>query len=208
MQFKIPYVAKIVYPSLVWDMPSNENRIYLTFDDGPHPDITVSVLELLEKYNARASFFCVGENVQKFPETFDYIKSRGHSVGNHSYSHLNGWKTNNKEYSYNIEKANKIIGSKLFRPPYGRISPVQIKQLKQDYNIIMWSVLSYDFDAGVSKEKCLHNSIKNSRPGSIIVFHDSEKSKEKMFYACEGFLDYFSQKGVEFASLTEKNVLL
>lgn len=206
MQFKTPYVAKIVYPSLIWDMPSNENKIYLTFDDGPHPDITVSVIELLEKYNARATFFCVGENVQKFPDTFNHIKSHGHSVGNHTYNHLNGWKTNSKDYFSNIEKANKLIGSNLYRPPYGRISPAQIKQLKQDYKIIMWSVLSYDFDARVSNESCLENSIKNSRPGSIIVFHDSEKSKEKMFYACEGFLDYFSQKGVEFASITEKNI--
>lgn len=206
MQFKTPYVAKIVYPSLVWDMPSDENRIYLTFDDGPHPDITVSVLELLEKYNAKATFFCVGENVHKFPETLKHIKSHGHSVGNHTFNHLNGWKTNSNEYFENIDKANKLIGSKLFRPPYGRIRPAQIKQLKQNYKIIMWSVLSYDFDYRVSREKCLESSIKNSRPGSIIVFHDSDKSKEKMFYACEGFLDYFSQKGVEFASLTEKNV--
>ena len=207
MQFKTPYVAKIVYPSLVWDMPSDENRIYLTFDDGPHPDITVSVLELLEKYNAKATFFCVGENVHKFPETFKNIKSHGHSVGNHTYNHLNGWKTNNNDYFANVEKANKIIGTNLFRPPYGRIRPAQIKQLKQNYKIIMWSVLSYDFDARVSRESCLENSIKNSRPGSIIVFHDSEKSRERMFYACEGFLDYFSQRGVEFASITEKNVL-
>ncbi len=206
MQFKTPYVAKVVYPSLIWDMPSNENKIYLTFDDGPHPDITVSVIELLEKYNARATFFCVGENVKKFPDTFNHIKSHGHSVGNHSYNHLNGWKTKSNDYFLNIEKANKLIGSNLYRPPYGRISPAQIKQLKQDYKIIMWSVLSYDFDARVSNESCLENSIKNSRPGSIIVFHDSEKSKEKMFYACEGFLDYFSQKGVEFASITEKNI--
>ncbi|PLX12199.1 MAG: polysaccharide deacetylase family protein [Marinilabiliales bacterium] len=184
-------------------MPSNENKIYLTFDDGPHPDITFSVVKLLEKYNAKATFFCVGENVQKYPDTFEFVKNQGHSVGNHSFNHLNGWKTDNDDYYLNIEKADEIISSKLFRPPYGRISPGQIKHLKNDYKIIMWSALSYDFDARVSKEECLNFSIKNSRPGSIIVFHDSEKSKEKMFYSCEGFLDYFSQKGVEFASLNE-----
>ena len=201
MQFKTPYVAKLVYPSLVWDMPSAGNKIYITFDDGPHPEVTVEVLKMLDDYNAKATFFCVGENVNKHTETFSLIKQKGHSVGNHSYNHLNGWKTPNRNYYQNIEKASKLIDSNLFRPPYGRISPSQIKHLKKTYNIIMWSALSYDFDARVSKEKCLELSIKNSVAGSIVVFHDSVKAKEKMLFALEGFLKYFSKRGFEFKVL-------
>jgi len=198
MQFKTPQIAKLVYPGLLWEMSGSKNKIYLTFDDGPHPAITPKVLKMLDDFNAKASFFCVGENVEKFPETFELLKEYGHSVGNHSYNHLNGWKTANKNYYNNIEKANQLIDSKLFRPPYGRISPSQIKHLKKLYKIVMWSVLSYDFDARVSKEECLENSIKNSTAGSIIVFHDSEKSEEKMLFALEGFLKHFSKRGFEF----------
>ncbi len=201
MQFKTPYVAKLIYPGLLWDMPSDENKIYLTFDDGPHPEITPLVLSLLDNYNAKATFFCVGENVKKHPETFEFLKQKGHAVGNHSHNHLNGWKTANKDYYKNVELANKLIDSKLFRPPYGRISPSQIKHLKKDYKIIMWSALSYDFDARVSKKECLERSIKNSTAGTIIVFHDSEKAKEKMLFALEGYLKHFSKRGIEFCAL-------
>ncbi len=201
MQFKTPYVAKLIYPGLLWDMPSDENKIYLTFDDGPHPEITPLVLSLLDNYNAKATFFCVGENVKKHPKTFELLKQKGHAVGNHSHNHLNGWKTANKDYYKNVELANKLIDSKLFRPPYGRISPSQIKHLKKDYKIIMWSALSYDFDARVSKKECLERSIKNSTAGTIIVFHDSEKAKEKMLFALEGYLKHFSKIGIEFCAL-------
>ncbi len=202
MQFKTPYVAKLIYPSLVWDMPSNENKIYLTFDDGPHPAITPMVLKILDKYDAKATFFCVGENIEKYPDTFQLIKQSGHTVGNHSHNHLNGWKTSNSKYYKNIKKSKQLINSNLFRPPYGRISPAQIKHLKKEYKIIMWSVLSYDFDARVSKEECLNLSINNSAAGTIIVFHDSEKAKEKMLFAIEGYLKHFTKRGFEFASLT------
>jgi len=201
MQFKTPQIAKLVYPGLLWEMPAIENKLYLTFDDGPHPAITPKVLKMLDDFNAKASFFCVGENVEKFPETFALLKANGHSVGNHSYNHLNGWKTANSDYYKNIEKANRLINSKLFRPPYGRISPSQIKHLKKSFKIVMWSVLSYDFDARVSKEECLVKSIKNSSAGSIIVFHDSEKSEEKMLFALEGYLKHFSKRGFEFEVL-------
>lgn len=202
MQFKTPYVAKLIYPSLVWDMPSNENKIYLTFDDGPHPAITPMVLKILDKYDAKATFFCVGENIEKYPDTFQLIEQSGHTVGNHSHNHLNGWKTSNSKYYKNIKKSKQLINSNLFRPPYGRISPAQIKHLKKEYKIIMWSVLSYDFDARVSKEECLNLSINNSAAGTIIVFHDSEKAKEKMLFAIEGYLKHFTKRGFEFASLT------
>ncbi len=202
MQFKTPYVAKLIYPSLVWDMPSSENKIYLTFDDGPHPAITPMVLKILDKYDAKATFFCVGENIEKYPDTFQLIKQSGHTVGNHSHNHLNGWKTSNSKYYKNIKKSKQLINSNLFRPPYGRISPAQIKHLKKEYKIIMWSVLSYDFDARVSKEECLNLSINNSAAGTIIVFHDSEKAKEKMLFAIEGYLKHFTKRGFEFALLT------
>ncbi len=182
-------------------MPPDENKVYITFDDGPHPEITPKVISLLRNYNAEAAFFCVGDNVRKYPDVFKYIKSEGHSVGNHSFNHLNGWKTKNNIYYKNIEKADNIISSGLFRPPFGRISPAQIRHLKKQYEIVMWSVLSYDFDARISREDCLGHSVNNCRPGSIIVFHDSEKAKGRMFYALEGFLDYFSQKRVGFAKL-------
>ncbi len=201
MQFKTPQIAKIVYPGLLWEMPAAESKIYLTFDDGPHPEITPKVLKILDDYNAKATFFCVGENVEKFPEAFALLKANGHSTGNHSYNHLNGWKTANSDYYKNIEKSNQFINSKLFRPPYGRISPSQIKHLKKNYKIVMWSVLSYDFDARVSKEDCLEKSIKNSSAGSIIVFHDSEKSEEKMLFALERYLKHFSKRGFEFGVL-------
>lgn len=201
MQFKTPYVAKLVYPSLLWDMPSNDNKIYITFDDGPDPEVTPIVLKLLDDYNAKATFFCVGENVKKFPETFALLKQNGHAIGNHSYNHLNGWKTSNRDYYKNIEEASDFIESNLFRPPYGRISPSQIKHLKKKFRIIMWSALSYDFDTRLSKEDCLELSIKNSVAGTIIVFHDSEKAKENMLYALAGFLKYFKGKGLEFSVL-------
>lgn len=201
MQVKTPYIAKIAYPSLVWDLPSDGNKIYITFDDGPHPEITPKVLEVLEKYNAKASFFCVGENVQKYPEVYQMLIDGGHSVGNHSFNHLNGWKTANKTYFENVDKAAELIESKLFRPPYGKISPAQINKLKQQYKIIMWSVLSYDFDKRVSPSKCLENCVKNAEAGSIVVFHDSEKAEVNMFYALKGFLDYFSSRGAEFAPI-------
>lgn len=203
MQFKTPYVAKLVYPSLTWDMPNASKKIFITFDDGPHPEITPLVLEILDKYSAKATFFCVGENVKNFPDTFHLIKENAHTVGNHSFNHLNGWKTENSNYYENVKKAAKYIDSDLFRPPYGRISPSQIKHLKKQYRIIMWSALSYDFDIRVSKEKCLELSIKNTVSGSIIVFHDSAKAKEKMLFALEGFLKHFSKRGFEFCALKQ-----
>ena len=204
MQFKTPYIAKLVYPSLVWDIPTGDNCIYLTFDDGPHPEISTYVLDLLDKYDAKATFFCVGENVKTYPETYQMIIDRGHAVGNHSFNHLNGWNTLNKDYYANIEKASELIDTNLFRPPYGRISPTQIKYLKKKFRIIMWSALSYDFDTRLSKEECLDLSIKNSSSGTIIVFHDSVKAKENMMFALEGYLKYFSRRGFQFKVLSNK----
>jgi len=196
-----PVILKRLFPDLIWERKTNEKVIYLTFDDGPHPDITPQVLEILDEYDSKATFFCVGENVSKFPDTFKSIINNGHRVGNHSYNHISGWKSSNAVYFENIEKAGEIINSELFRPPYGRIAPSQIKLLKKKYSIVMWSVLTYDFDKKVSKEQCLRNSIVKTKPGSIVVFHDSLKSEVNLLYALPLFLKHFTEKGYSFKVL-------
>ncbi len=201
MIVKSPYILRKLAPSLVWDIETTKNEIFLTFDDGPNPNITPWVLNCLDSYNAKATFFCVGENVCKYPQTFKSILNGGHSVGNHSYNHLNGWKTPNYNYYENINKARDIINSTLFRPPYGRITPLQIRKLKREYSIIMWSILSYDFDENISKEQCYNNSIISAKPGSIVVFHDNLKSSINLKYALPLFLDYFSNLGYSFKPL-------
>ncbi|MBC8320558.1 MAG: polysaccharide deacetylase family protein [Bacteroidetes bacterium] len=201
MFVKSPAIIKKVFPDLVWDIKTSEKEIYLTFDDGPHPEITRKVIELLDKYDAKATFFCVGENVMNYPNTFKLIIGNGHQAGNHSYNHINGWKVSNHDYFENIEKADQLINSHLFRPPFGRIMPSQIKALKEKYSIIMWSVLTYDFDMKVNQEKCLKNSIRATKPGSIIIFHDSKKAEKNLLYALPVFLQHFYDKGFAFKLL-------
>lgn len=201
MIVKSPSILKKIFPDLTWEISTKAKEIYVSFDDGPHPEITPQVLKVLDQYDAKATFFCVGENVMKYPDTFRAILDRDHSVGNHSYSHLNGWKVSNSDYFENIEKAREIIESNLFRPPYGRIVPTQIKILKKKYSIVMWSVLTYDFDKKISKKQCLKNSIRETKPGSIVVFHDSLKSANNVLYALPLFLKHFSDKGFVFKSL-------
>ncbi len=203
MIVKSPSIMKKIFPDLIWEINTIEKEIFLTFDDGPHPEITPQVLNILDNYDAKATFFCVGENVMKYPDTFKLIISNDHSVGNHSYSHLNGWKVPNNDYFENIEKADKYIGSNLFRPPYGRIVPSQIKALKKKYSIIMWTVLTYDFDKKVSKKQCLKNSITATKPGSIVVFHDSIKSANNLVYTLPLFLKHFYENGFVFKALPD-----
>ena len=195
-----PKLAKSLFPYLVWDLPSKEKVIYLTFDDGPTPIITDWTLDVLKKYSARATFFCLGKNVEEHPTIFKKILDEGHSVGNHSYNHLKGWKTKTKDYIENVLKAENVIhDSKLFRPPYGQIKPKQAKRLTElGYKIIMWKVLSIDWDALVSNSKCLENVIKNTSSGDIVVFHDSVKAANNMQYALPKVLEYFSKKGFVF----------
>jgi len=198
MFVKPPSILKKLFSDLVWDIQTSNKEIYLTFDDGPNPKITAQVIKILRDFNVKATFFCVGENVEKYPDTFKQIISNGHGVGNHCYNHLNGWKTSNADYFNNIEKADELINSKLFRPPYGRIGLSQIKPLAKKYSIIMWSVLTYDYDINVSKEQSLKYSIKKTKPGSIVVFHDSLKSEEKLLYILPLYIKHFLDKGYTF----------
>ncbi|MFC7357882.1 polysaccharide deacetylase family protein [Jejudonia soesokkakensis] len=188
----MPKVMRWMYPKRIWAFSRSEPKIYLTFDDGPIPEVTPWVLDLLKEYNAKATFFCIGENVQKHPEIYNRIIAEGHSVGNHTFHHLNGWKTNTSTYIEDVSKAAEYIDSKLFRPPYGRITSNQAKQLKKKgYRIIMWDVLSYDFEASVSEEKCLHNVLNNIENGSIVVFHDSVKAEKNLRYVLPKVLNIF-----------------
>jgi len=196
---KTPFWLRAIYSNCTWKMPAKDKVIYLTFDDGPHPDATPFVLANLKKYNAKATFFCIGNNVLKHPNIYESIIKEGHRVGNHTYDHINGWKTKNDMYIDNIKDAMNIIDSKLFRPPYGRITKGQIQILKQSdilpNQIIMWDVLSGDFDIKINGETCARNVIKNTVPGSIIVFHDSQKAWDRMSIALPIVLAYFSNLG-------------
>jgi peptidoglycan/xylan/chitin deacetylase (PgdA/CDA1 family) len=184
-------------------MPRGNKRIYLTFDDGPHPDITPKVLAILNEFDAKATFFCVGHNVEKYPETYQMIISAGHQVGNHSFNHLKGWRFSTKEYYDNIKKASSLIQSVYFRPPYGRITPTQICKLKKEYRIVMWSVLSYDFDNETSAGQCIENVIRNVKDGDIVVYHDSEKASENMLSTLPKVLEILKKGGFSFASLQD-----
>lgn len=204
MLVKPPYLVRKFFPHLLWEAKTTKEEIFLTFDDGPHPEITPLVLDILDEYNAKATFFCVGENVKKYPKTYASILKRGHRTGNHSFNHLNGWKTNNSAYFDNIEKAKFFIDSQLFRPPYGRIKPTQIKALRSQYKIVMWTVASYDFSKKVSPDQCRQNAIQKSKAGSIIVFHDSEKARDNLLSALPAFLEHFQNKGFAFPLIPQE----
>ncbi len=201
---KNPSLLKKIYPSLIWDINTTDKVLYLSFDDGPIPEVTPFVLNTLAKFNAKATFFCIGDNVRKHPEIFRMLKEAGHQVGNHTFNHLNGWKTNTKEYMQNIEKCDELTETHLFRPPYGRISPSQISAFKTEYpkgRIIMWDVLSGDFDTAIDAEKCYQNVIKSTVPGSIIVFHDSLKAYPRLCAALPRALEYWTKQGYRFETI-------
>ena len=215
-----PKILRLFYPSLIWEMPKGEKKIYLTFDDGPHPTITPQVLEILNKFNAKATFFCVGNNVKKYKETFELIKKEGHSVGNHTFNHDKGLITKTKDYVDSVIEADALIQSLLFRPPHGRIKFSQIRELKkklrnsesqklrtsepQNLKIIAWTVISYDWDKSLTPDDCYNNVIKNAGDGSIIVFHDSEKALNNMIPALIKVLEYYTERGFTFEKLGMK----
>ena len=192
---RIPGLVKKLYYSLTWNMDDQDDRVYLTFDDGPTPGVTEPVLEILKSHKSTATFFCIGRNAERNPELCNRIREEGHVIGNHTYSHLNGMKTKNRFYFNDIQLAQSFVHSDIFRPPYGMIRTSQIRHLKGQFAIIMWDIMSYDYDPAVSKEKCLDNVISSLRPGSIVVFHDSLKASEKVLYALPGVLEVMEEKG-------------
>ncbi|MDB5005309.1 MAG: polysaccharide deacetylase family protein [Mucilaginibacter sp.] len=201
---KTPWLLKKLYPQLTWDVNKANRCIYLTFDDGPIPIVTPFILNILKQYHAKATFFCIGDNIRKHPDIFEQVKADGHVIGNHTYNHLKGWKTDDKTYLDNFLLADELIGGNLFRPPYGRIKRSQTKLLKEakpNLQLIMWNVLSGDFDINLKPEQCLDNVIKNTTNGDIVLFHDSLKAFDRLEYALPKAMEYWSKEGYEFKSL-------
>lgn len=213
---KSPLLLKWYYPSLLWNKSRTEKVIYLTFDDGPIPNVTDFVLKTLKAFNAKATFFCIGDNIVKHPEVYANVLNDGHAVGNHTFNHLKGWKTDDETYIKNTLMCQQLTRTNLFRPPYGRIKKSQVRSLKSlvlnqsdsklptpdcGLQIVMWDVLSGDFDINLSPEKCYQNVIKHTENGSIVVFHDSLKAFDRLEYALPRALKYFSDKGFTFSSL-------
>jgi len=201
---KTPWLLKKLYPTLIWDSKPAGRCIFLTFDDGPIPVVTPYVLNILKQYQAKATFFCIGDNVSKHPGVFKQVKKDGHTIGNHTFNHLKGWVTENETYLQNFKQADRQLNTPLFRPPYGRIKRKQISLLKnarKDLKIIMWDVLSGDFDINLSPKDCLKNVLKHTEPGSIIVFHDSERAFKRLEYVLPRALEIWSKQGYEFCAL-------
>ncbi len=202
---RISKILNIIFPKYLWKVDTSEKVIYLTFDDGPVPEHTEFVLSELDKFKAKATFFCVGENIKKHPEIFQKILINGHKVGNHTHNHLKGWNTDNGLYLENFRKCQETIEpfavSHFFRPPYGRIKRKQASEILKTHKIVMWSVLTRDYDKDYEKERCLKNAIKKTENGAIVLFHDSEKAWKNLSYVLPRYLEYFSEKGYSFEPL-------
>ena len=205
---KTHYFIKKIFPNYVWDIPNDENKVFLTFDDGPTPTVTEWTLDQLKKYNAKATFFCIGNNIEKHPDIFQKIIDEKHAIGNHTFNHLKGWETTNDTYIKNVNLCQTQVPNpksqipNLFRPPYGKIKFSQSKELRKlGYKIIMWDIISYDFDKNISKEKCLENVLKNVQSGSIIVFHDSIKAEQNLKYVLPKTLEFLKEKEYECAKI-------
>ncbi len=203
---KTPKFIQNLFPNFTWRVPTEEKVIYLTFDDGPIPGVTPWVLEQLAAFDAKATFFSVGENIRKHPEVLEQVIEAGHSLGNHTMNHLNGWTSDNLPYFHNVRHCANLTDSVLFRPPYGKLRPRQAQFLQRHYRIIMWDVLSGDFDPNLSEEQCLANVVNNVEPGSIVVFHDSYKAEEKLRYALPRVLEHFAAKGYRFEALNAQEM--
>lgn len=199
---KMPKILQKIFPSLVWKCLTNEKKVWLTFDDGPNPKVTNYILNVLKKNNIKATFFCVGNKIEQYPDIINKIKQEGHTIGNHSYSHINGFKTSTKKYINDISKCQELIpNTKIFRPPFGKITPIQISKLKQDFKIIMWDVMAYDFRDSLTKEECLLNVTDNVESGSIIVLHDNLKSFEKIKYLLPKIIDKLKDRKFNFSEI-------
>jgi len=201
MNVQFPDVLRPFMGKLLWRKSSSEKVIYLTFDDGPVPEVTPLVLDLLDEYNLKATFFCVGENVEKYPGIYNEVLKRGHKTGNHTYNHLKGVSVSTEEYVANVEKAAKSIESKLFRPPYGRLKSKQRKALKAGYEIVMWDVITHDYNSSLSPITIMQNIKRYSRNGSLVVFHDSVKAERNMLTVLPLAIEYWNSKGYRFETL-------
>ena len=198
---KIPTWLQVYNKDICWKVPQAENNLYLTFDDGPHPICTPLVLDILKELNIKASFFCVGKQVKLYPEIYQRILNEGHQVGNHSFSHLNGWKTHIDDYLSDVALAKELINSSLFRPPYGRITPTQFKALKSNFKIVMWDVLSQDYDSTISNAEVIQNVVGNVSKGSIIVLHDNEKTADRMMNILPAIISSLKKDNWNFRTL-------
>jgi peptidoglycan/xylan/chitin deacetylase (PgdA/CDA1 family) len=195
---RAPGVLRLLFPEFVWRYNSGEKKVYLTFDDGPIPESTLWTLDMLKERNVKATFFCVGDNVRKYPDLFRKIVEDGHAVGNHTHNHLRGWQEDSLKYIENVIMASEYINSRLFRPPYGMIKRSQAKHLLQEYKVVMWDVLSGDYRKDISPQRCFEDVYKKVRPGSIILFHNHKKSEENMRYAVPRLIDTLRMDGYEF----------
>lgn len=200
--YRTPSLLPVFYPSLLWRVKTTKKDLYLTFDDGPIHGPTDFVLDTLRSFNAKATFFCIGDNVRKHPDQFQKIISEGHSVGNHTFNHVNGWRTPTEDYINNVEVCQQQLSMqpRLFRPPFGRITRSQISRLLS-YKIIMWDVLTFDYDRSLAEEKCLRGAISAVRNGSIVVFHDSIKAEKNLTYVLPRFIEHCASNGYSFKSL-------
>ena len=200
MFVKTPSIAKYLYPSLVWKKNTEQKRIWITFDDGPDEKVTPFLVNLLGKFNIKATFFIIGKQAKKHPELVKLIINNGHKIGNHSFSHLSGYSTKNNKYVQDVEQAKKYINSDIFRPPYGKITPFQIKKLKKDFKIIMWDIMSWDFKENISSNKIFRNVMDNVESGSIILFHNNLKSYKNLKKSLELILEKLKEQEYQFST--------
>ncbi|MCA6075218.1 polysaccharide deacetylase family protein [Fulvivirga sedimenti] len=199
---RTPELLKWLYPDHIWQMERNSDRVYLTFDDGPVPEMTPAILDILHEKSVKATFFCVGDNVKKYPDILDRMLQEGHHVGNHSFHHLNGWATPRETYLADVDACTTVfrergVQTTLFRPPYGKVKRSQAREILQQNKIIMWDVLSGDFDPALSPVKCLSKTLSAVRPGSIIVLHDNPKAAERTFYVLPRLIDHLLESGLK-----------
>ncbi len=202
--FRSPRFLSWLYPKRTWGFSSTENTVYLTFDDGPNPDATTWVLDVLKEHGIQATFFCVGTNVKEHPDIYNRILAEGHTVGNHTMNHENGYKTSSRKYVGSVQATSECVQSNLFRPPYGRMTRRQEKKLS-DYHVIMWSWLSYDFSSKVPVEAVVQDARNNVRAGDILVFHDNAKTLERLQQILPSVITEIKQKGLSFSSLSSSS---
>ena len=198
---KTPIFIQKLFPNFIWRIPTDKKKLFLSFDDGPIPEVTPWVMDTLHEYEAKASFFCVGENVERNPGLLDQLIAERHSIGSHTFNHFSGWTTDNISYFHNVRRGASLTKSELFRPPYGRLKPKQAQFLQRHYSIVMWDVLSGDFDQKISVDQCYNNVIKNAGPGSIVVFHDSLKAQSTLKQVLPKVLEYYTEKGFSFEAI-------